>query len=192
MNISLDQLRNGLELDKDLVFAQRPAHPEMRESASIWMFDETGAFGFPRMGVEAEASSWDNRLFQANFAFADGRIMNGAGRGAPPSPFGSDGRPSVIGAGAVSFRCMEPFRRWVEVKAEEWARGMQMLGEAMAAALTPVLRSMTVAFHDLGAALEPRRHRGRCWSCNPRGNPRPLAVNGHEYRRRQLNRRKRR
>ena len=86
---------------------------------------------------------------------------------------------------------MEPFRRWVEVKAEEWARGMQMLGEAMAAALTPVLRSMTVAFHDLGAALEPRRHRGRCRSCNPRGNPRPLAVNGHEYRRRQKNRQRR-
>jgi hypothetical protein len=112
MSISVDQLRNGLELDKDLVFPQRPAHPEMRESTSIWMFDETGAFGFPRMGVEAEASCWDNRLFQANFAFADGRIMNGAGRGAPPSPFGSDGEPRVIGAGAISFRCLEPFRRW--------------------------------------------------------------------------------
>jgi hypothetical protein len=112
MSISLDQLRNGLELEKDLVFAQTPSHPEMRESTSIWMFDETGAFGFPRMGVEAEAACWDNRLFQANFAFADGRIMNGAGRGAPPSPFGPDGKPSVLGAGAISFRCAEPFRRW--------------------------------------------------------------------------------
>jgi prepilin-type processing-associated H-X9-DG protein len=112
MNISLDELRNGLELDKDLVFPEKPSHPEMRESTSIWMFDATGAFGFPRMGVEAEASCWDNRLFQANFAFADGRVMNGAGRGAPPSPFGSDGKPSVIGAGAISFRCLEPFRRW--------------------------------------------------------------------------------
>jgi prepilin-type processing-associated H-X9-DG protein len=112
MNISLDELRNGLELDQDLVFPEKPSHPEMRESTSIWMFDETGAFGFPRMGVEAEASCWDNRLFQANFAFADGRVMNGAGRGAPPSPFGPDGKPSVIGAGAISFRCLEPFRRW--------------------------------------------------------------------------------
>jgi hypothetical protein len=84
----------------------------MRESTSIWMFDETGALGFPRMGVEAEAACWDNRLFQANFAFADGRIMNGAGRGAPPPPFGPDGKPSVLGAGAISFRCAEPFRRW--------------------------------------------------------------------------------
>jgi len=112
MTISLDMLRNGLALEKDLVFAERPAHPEMRESTSIWMFDEKGAFGFPRMGVEAEAACWDDRLFQANFAFADGRVMNGAGRGAPPSPFGPDGRPTVLGAGSISFCCMEPFRRW--------------------------------------------------------------------------------
>lgn len=112
MTISLNELRNGLELDKDLVFPEKPSHPEMRESTSIWMFDETGAFGFPRMGVEAEAACWDNRLFQANFAFADGRILNGAGRGAPPSPFGPEGRPTVLGAGSISFRCIEPFRRW--------------------------------------------------------------------------------
>src|SRR5579862_57094 len=112
MTISLDMLRNGLALEKDLVFAERPAHPEMRESTSIWMFDEKGAFGFPRMGVEAEAACWDDRLFQANFAFADGRVMNGAGRGAPPSPFDPDGRPTVLGAGSISFRCIEPFRRW--------------------------------------------------------------------------------
>ena len=70
MTISLDALRNGLDLDKDFVFPQRPSHPEMRESTSIWMFDETGAFGFPRMGIEAETASWDDRLFQANFAFS--------------------------------------------------------------------------------------------------------------------------
>jgi hypothetical protein len=112
MTISLDKLRNGLELDKDLVFPEKPSHPEMRESTSIWMFADTGAFGFPRMGVEAEAACWDNRLFQANFAFADGRILNGSGRGAPPSPFGPDGRTTVLGAGSISFRCIEPFRRW--------------------------------------------------------------------------------
>lgn len=58
MTLSLDQLRNGLSLEKDLVFATKPENPEMRESTSIWMFDEEGRFGFPRMGIEAEASSW--------------------------------------------------------------------------------------------------------------------------------------
>lgn len=112
MRISTDQLRNGLDLQNDLVFAEKPAEPEMRESTSIWMFDEEGRFGFPRMGVEAEAWSWEDRLFQANFAFADGRILDGAGRGPIPSPIGPDGRPTILGAGAIRFECLEPFRRW--------------------------------------------------------------------------------
>jgi hypothetical protein len=112
MTLSIDELRNGLALEKDLVFPEQPSNPEMRESTSIWMFDEQGRFGFPRMGIEAEASSWDDRRFQGNFAFADGRILNGAGIGAPPSPIGPDGRPTVLGAGSIVFTCIEPFRRW--------------------------------------------------------------------------------
>jgi hypothetical protein len=38
--------------------------------------------------------------------------------------------------------------------------------------------------HDLDRACYPRRHR-RCHVCHPEWS-RPLAVNGHEYRRRQL------
>ena len=102
----------GLEPDKDLVFAGKPSDPQMVESASMWLFEDGGTFGAPRMGVEAEASSWDDRRFQANFAFADGRVLNGAGRGPPPSPLGSDGRPTILGAGSVTFQCLEPFRRW--------------------------------------------------------------------------------
>ncbi len=66
----------------------------------------------PRTGIEAEASSWEDRRLQANFAFADGRVLNGAGRGPAPSAIGPDGRATVIGAGALTFRCIEPFRRW--------------------------------------------------------------------------------
>jgi hypothetical protein len=112
MTISLDELRNGLSPDKDLVFPERPADPEMRESTSIWLFEESGAFGMPRMGIEAEASSWDNRGVQANFAFAGGRLLDGSAMGAPPPAIGPDGRPTVLGAGPLTFRCLEPFRRW--------------------------------------------------------------------------------
>jgi hypothetical protein len=45
--------------------------------------------------------------------------------------------------------------------------------------------------HDASAALYPRRHWDRCRACNPAGNPGPLAVNGHEYRRRQKDRQRR-
>ena len=112
MAISTDELRNGFAAERDLALPGQPANPDMRESASIWMFEESGAFGFPRMGIEAEASSWHDRLFQANFAFADGRILNGRGRGPAPSPLDPDGSPTVLGAGSIVFRCIEPFRRW--------------------------------------------------------------------------------
>ena len=105
-------ISGGLEADKDLVLPGKPTDPNMRESASMWLFEENGAFGFPRMGIEAEASSWDDRRFQGNFAFADGRVLNGAGRGPAPSPLAPDGRPTILGAGSVTFQCLEPFRRW--------------------------------------------------------------------------------
>jgi hypothetical protein len=108
----MSDLCGGLQPNQDLVFPGRPADPQMRESVSVWLFEDNGAFGCPRMGIEAEASSWDDRRFQGNFAFADGRVLNGAGRGPAPSPFGADGRPTVLGAGSVTFQCQEPFRRW--------------------------------------------------------------------------------
>jgi hypothetical protein len=112
MSMTQQELSGGLALEKDLVLPGQPAHPEMRESVSVWLFEENGAFAFPRMGIEAESSSWGNRLLQGNFSFADGRVLNGAGRGPAPSAIGPDGRPTVIGAGALTFRCIEPFRRW--------------------------------------------------------------------------------
>jgi hypothetical protein len=107
-----DKLSGGLAAEKDLVLPGKPDHPEMRESVSIWMFEEHGAFAFPRMGIEAESLSWENRRLQGNFAFADGRVLNGAGMGPAPAAIDAEGRPSIIGAGALTFRCIEPFRRW--------------------------------------------------------------------------------
>lgn len=106
------QLSGGLALEKDLVFPDKPEHPEMRESVSVWLFEENGAFAMPRTGIEAEACSWEDRLLQANFSFEDGRVLNGAGRGPAPSAIDSDGRATVIGAGPLTFRCLDPFRRW--------------------------------------------------------------------------------
>jgi hypothetical protein len=102
----------GLALEQDLVLPQQPQQAEMRESASLWLFEENGAFGFPRIGIEAEAWSWQNRQYQANFAFAGGRILIDRGRGEAPSPLGPDGRPTVLGAGPLTFRCIEPFSKW--------------------------------------------------------------------------------
>lgn len=112
MITDIERLSGGLAPEKDLVLPGKPDDPEMRESVSVWMFEESGAFAFPRLGIEAESSSWQNRRLQGNFSFADGRVLNGAGVGAAPSAIDADGRPSIIGAGALTFRCVEPFRRW--------------------------------------------------------------------------------
>lgn len=112
MTLTLSELSSGLAPELDQVLPGRPEHPEMRESVSIWLFEENGEFALPRAGIEAESQSWDDRLLQANFAFADGRVMSGAARGAAPSALDENGQPTIIGAGPLSFRCIEPFRRW--------------------------------------------------------------------------------
>ncbi len=103
----------GLTPEHDMVFAAKPADPEMRESTSFWLFEENGEFSLPRFGIEAEATSWDERRVQGNFAFPAGRVLNGASMGsAAHSPFDGSGNPNVLGAGPLSTRCIEPFRKW--------------------------------------------------------------------------------
>lgn len=106
------QLANGLALEKDLVFPSCPDDPEMRESTSVWLFADDGSFGLPRVGIEAEAKNWEDRMYQCNIAFADGRVLIGPGRGPVPSAIGDDGRPTILGAGPLTFHCIEPFKRW--------------------------------------------------------------------------------
>ncbi len=110
--LSLKQMTNGLTPEHDLFFETRPDDPEMRESTSLWIFDENGALGIPRIGIEGEAKSWEDRAYQANVALGEGRIVDAGGRGSGPSPLGADGRATVFGAGPLTFRCIEPFRRW--------------------------------------------------------------------------------
>jgi hypothetical protein len=112
MRLSLEEMTNGLSPDHDLFFPEKPDDPEMRESTSVWIFEENGEFGFPRIGIEGEASSWEDRLYSANFALGGGRVLDATGRGPVPAPLGPDGRPTVFGAGPLAFQCIEPFRRW--------------------------------------------------------------------------------
>ncbi len=102
----------GLPSDLDYMIATQPVDPEMRESASVWLFEENGAFGLPRNGLEALGKVWENHRFDCNFAVSGGRVLRESSRGPTQSSIGPDGRSNVLGAGAMSFRCIEPFRRW--------------------------------------------------------------------------------
>jgi hypothetical protein len=134
-------LSGGLTPEHELFFPSKPEDPEMRESSSIWLMEENGAFGFPRVGIEGEAHSWDSRLYHANIAMGGGRILHGTGRGAVPSPIGSDGRPTIFGAGPLTFRMIEPFRRWLvtyDGTVVEGTVGEQIAGQALSGAEQPL------------------------------------------------------
>jgi hypothetical protein len=98
----------GLEpaLDADMIPAA-PADPEMRESASVWLFADDADFAFPRIGIEAVGNAWSAHRFDYNAAFPDGRVLRQSARGATLPAKGG-----VLGAGGVSFQCIEPFRKW--------------------------------------------------------------------------------
>ncbi len=113
MTLSLAQMTNGLTPEHDLVFAQCPDNPEMRESTSVWLYEENGKFAFPRTGIEAVGDSWDSRHIQVNIAFPGGRVLNGGVTGAPAhSPFDSEGHPTILGAGPLAYQCIKPFFKW--------------------------------------------------------------------------------
>ncbi|MEY2942885.1 MAG: hypothetical protein RLY97_899 [Pseudomonadota bacterium] len=102
----------GLPLELDFMFAGRPEDPEMRESASIWLFEENGAFALPRNGIEAQGAVWDNHRFDCNFALNDGRVLRESTRAATRSAMGHDGKADTLATGPFALSCIEPFHRW--------------------------------------------------------------------------------
>ncbi len=94
------------------MFARRPDDPEMRDSVSFWVIDDRGAVGLPRIGIEAVAANWDAHDIQINVAFPDGRVFRLRENGQSWPAEGPDGQPTVLGAGGLVFRCVEPFDTW--------------------------------------------------------------------------------
>jgi hypothetical protein len=105
-------LSGGLPPSADRVMAQRPSQRDVRQGVSMWISDDAGRFGFPRMGVEAIGSDWERRMIQANIAFPDGRVLIGSQVGEAHPVAAADGPPRIFGGGPLQFECVEPFRRW--------------------------------------------------------------------------------
>jgi len=102
----------GLSPDLEYFRVERPGNPEMRDSASLWVMDETGALAFPRVTIDAIGAHWDRPWVQLNMALADGRALRVWSQFPAHAPIGADGKPSVLGAGPLRFECLEPFRCW--------------------------------------------------------------------------------
>jgi hypothetical protein len=105
-------LTGGIDPSREYVFAERPQNPEMRDSVSFWVVDDRGEIGLPRIGIEAVAANWNAHDVQVNAAFPDGRVFRLRTNGASLPARGTDGRPTVLGAGGLVFRCIEPFTTW--------------------------------------------------------------------------------
>ncbi|HVM64840.1 MAG TPA: hypothetical protein VMU14_08275 [Acidimicrobiales bacterium] len=105
-------LTGGLGAEREFVFAEQPADPDMRESVNVWAWDEGDEVGFPRIGIEAVADQWKTHDVQVNIAFASGRVLNIFEPGKVHDPLGADGMARVLGAGPLSFELVEPFTHW--------------------------------------------------------------------------------
>ena len=99
------------ELDWSMIPSQ-PDDPEMRESASIWLFEENGAFAFPRIGIEAVGATWAKHRFDYNGVLGQGRVLRQSRYGASLPVLSASGSNSVLGAEGLRFECLEPFRKW--------------------------------------------------------------------------------
>lgn len=105
-------LTGGIDPSREFVFARRPDDPEMRDSVSFWVVDDDGDVALPRIGIEAVAANWDNHDVQVNVAFPDGRVYRLRTNGPSLPAEDEQGRPAVLGAGGLAFRCVRPFDTW--------------------------------------------------------------------------------
>ncbi|GLE54174.1 hypothetical protein [Mycobacterium montefiorense] len=105
-------LTGGIDPAREYMLAQRPQDPEMRDSVSFWVVDDRGEIGLPRIGIEAVGANWDWHDIQVNVAFPDGRVYRLRSNGPSLPAAGPDGLASVLGAGGLVFRCIEPFHTW--------------------------------------------------------------------------------
>ncbi len=104
-------LTGGMDASSDYFLGRRPDDPEFRESVSVWVSDNEGLIGMPRLGIEAVGASWEQRGTQVNVGFPDGRAIVVRELGHGRSPVDDDGVCRTFGAGGLEFRCIEPFTK---------------------------------------------------------------------------------
>jgi hypothetical protein len=110
-DMTLD-LTSGLGPEREYFLTQKPDDPQLRESASMWIFDQDGMVGLPRVGIEAIGQAWDAHGIQVNLAFPDGRAVVARGQYPNLTQADDDGLGRALRAGGLQFRVVEPFVKW--------------------------------------------------------------------------------
>ena len=68
-------LTSGLDDTREWIMTEVPVDPQLRESVSMWISDDRGEIGLPRVGIEKIGSAWAMPDLQVNLGFPDGRTV---------------------------------------------------------------------------------------------------------------------
>jgi len=110
--VNLD-LSGGMEPSADEIMEDLPDTSVAREGVSMWIWDDDGDWGLPRMGVEALRTGGEtSHSVMLSLAFSDGRVVSTRTDAERMPVLDRLGRPRVLGAGPLRFECVEPFARW--------------------------------------------------------------------------------
>ena len=85
----------------------------MRDSATLWIMDQTGTMAFPRVTFDAIGESWQTPWLQLNFVHSDGRTLRVWSQEPGSVGLNPAGRAAHRSAGPLRFECIEPFRKWI-------------------------------------------------------------------------------
>lgn len=105
-------LSGGLDPGFELFADRRPANPQIRDSATLWIMDEAGELAFPRITFDAIGEDWEHPWVQLNFVDRRGRTLRLWSQEPGFEAADEQGRAVIRGAGPLRFECVEPFRRW--------------------------------------------------------------------------------
>jgi hypothetical protein len=104
-------LSAGLDPGFEYFLGDRPENPQVRDSATLWIMDDTGEIAFPRITFDAIGETWDTPWVQLNFVDRARRTLRLWSQ-EPGGGETSDGKTTIRSAGPMRFECIEPFRRW--------------------------------------------------------------------------------
>lgn len=136
-------LSAGLDPDFEYFMVEHPANPEMRDSATLWIMDQSGALAFPRVTIDAIGGDWEHPWVQLNFVDRAGGTLRLWSQESGSLAIDADGKTAIRGAGPLRFQCVEPFRRWLiefDGKARQSTTAAQMAGEPDGAAVPLAFR----------------------------------------------------
>jgi hypothetical protein len=105
-------LSAGLDPRFEYFLSERPENPQMRDSATLWIMDESGTLAFPRVTFDAIGEDWEHPWVQLNFVDRDGQTLRLWSKEPGNLAVDAAGKSAIRGAGPLRFQCVEPFRKW--------------------------------------------------------------------------------